>query len=1195
MLRAPRACTLSSPSRQIRLAVLVLALSFVEAAAWDTTVRTESKRVGPNTERMTGGDGRANGACAPLLGPSVPFAISVDGVRLSDGKTHTMADSQRCADLALERADIQVRYDALAGEPRLNILAAPDAVNKGDRLIFTTYANYHHWLARGEVRIFRKDKTHRQHPLVVLPVDRGSAAWTVPHDVQDEVIYVLRVYDQKGRFDETAPRTVKLADLRGGTWTGEDPLKVYDGNIREIRNIPVSGGAILVSGTRVPPGQQVHVMGIPVPVDAKGTFAVRHIVSPGLHDVEVVFVDKKGTTAAFNRSATIPDTDWFYVAMADVTAGRNSVSGPAAVIRADDRDGYAKESYVNGRAAFYLKGKIKGEYLLTASADTKDQPIGSLFSGFDSKDPRYLLRKLDPNKYYPVYGDDSTTAEDAPTRGKFYVRLDRGDNNIMWGNFKTTITGTDFVRYDRGLYGARGQYVSDDSNGSGERVTKVEVFAAEPGTIAGRDVFRGTGGSLYYLRRQNLTMGSERLAVETRDKETGIVVRSKILVPTQDYEVNYLQGRIVLKSPLASTAVDDFIVQSGSLSGYEQYLVAIYEYAPSLEANKDKATGGRGTQWVGDHVQVGVTGYDQTGAGREQRILGADVLLRAWAGTYIKAEVARSNGPGDGETISLDGGFSFIKRQSDGRTAYAQRIEAAADLAEIMPGREGRLSAFWQHKDQDFSSPGQITTNRAANEAGARALVKIDEQHAVKGQLSEKSDEFRLYRAGEVNVIRTFNDYWKMTIGLRLDDQQLRTLSASPTLNKFGRRTDTALRFDYDSKEDWTAYIFGQKTVDRTGTRDNNDRVGVGGTKRLNESFTALGEISTGNGGLGGKVGTEYKVNDDQTLYLNYLLDPDRTDILSRGGEGVLVAGARKRYSDSASVFGEERYRHGGGFVGLTHAYGLDLVPLQHWKTGLAIETGKLHDPHAGDLERLAASGSIGYGHAGLTYSGKLEYRHDEAPTRERETWLVYNTISQKMSDDWRFVAKFNSAINTKTVGDYVDGNFTEAVTGLAYRPVANDRLNALVKYTYFEDIPSPGQKLPNGVSLGYAQRSHVGAIDIAYDLFPWLTIGGKYALRIGELRDREGNGDWFDARAQLAILRFDFKFIKEWDLLAEVRTLESSTASDRKTGALIGVYKHISDNFRLGAGYNFTDYSDNITDLSNKSRGVFVNGLAKF
>ena len=50
---------------------------------------------------------------------------------------------------------------------------------------------------------------------------------------------------------------------------------------------------------------------------------------------------------------------------------------------------------MDGRGAFYLKGKIKGEYLLTAAADTTEQPFRDMFSNFARKDPRFLLRRLD--------------------------------------------------------------------------------------------------------------------------------------------------------------------------------------------------------------------------------------------------------------------------------------------------------------------------------------------------------------------------------------------------------------------------------------------------------------------------------------------------------------------------------------------------------------------------------------------------------------------------------------------------------------------------------------------------------------------------------------------------------------------------------------------------------------------------------
>jgi hypothetical protein len=51
----------------------------------------------------------------------------------------------------------------------------------------------------------------------------------------------------------------------------------------------------------------------------------------------------------------------------------------------------------------------------------------------------------------------------------------------------------------------------------------LDGFAAEPGTVPSREEFRGTGGSLYYLRRQDLLTGSERVRIEIRDKDSGLV------------------------------------------------------------------------------------------------------------------------------------------------------------------------------------------------------------------------------------------------------------------------------------------------------------------------------------------------------------------------------------------------------------------------------------------------------------------------------------------------------------------------------------------------------------------------------------------------------------------------------------------------------------------------------------------------
>src|SRR5690606_14414154 len=144
------------------------------------------------------------------------------------------------------------------------------------------------------------------------------------------------------------------------------------------------------------------------------------------------------------------------------------------------------------------------------------------------------------------YGDDGTVEEDAPTRGKFYVKLKKFENYGLWGNFKVDYTDNDLAHVDRGLYGANLHYQSRDVTSFGEQRFLADGFAAEPGTVAGRDELRGTGGSLYFLRRQDVLEGSERVRIEIRDKDSGIVLSVKNLTPVLDYDIDYLQGRLLL-------------------------------------------------------------------------------------------------------------------------------------------------------------------------------------------------------------------------------------------------------------------------------------------------------------------------------------------------------------------------------------------------------------------------------------------------------------------------------------------------------------------------------------------------------------------------------------------------------------------------------------------------------------------------
>ena len=60
-------------------------------------------------------------------------------------------------------------------------------------------------------------------------------------------------------------------------------------------------------------------------------------------------------------------------------------------------------------------------------------------------------------------------------------------------------------------------------------------------------------------------------------------------------------------------------------------------------------------------------------------------------------------------------------------------------------------------------------------------------------------------------------------------------------------------------------------------------------------------------------------------------------------------------------------------------------------------------------------------------------------------------------------------------------------------------------------------------------------------------------------------------------------------------RTTKAEFEVPAGTGALVAVYRHINDNVKVGVGYSFTDFSDDLTDQSYSSRGVFVNLVSKF
>jgi len=603
-------------------------------------------------------------------------------------------------DRALSEAQIQIKYDGINAESQLNVTANNGSVlvSRQENITFQTFWNYGAFIERAEVRVFSADQSVRDEKVQVFSVVNGVATMPANSSDEDDLIYVLRVYDNEGRFDETEAKLLSLVD-------GETPDSVrtlpgdkligYGIDRTSVKNIRVKGGSVSVYGKDVAANGAVSVLGQFVPVDSNGKFLAQHILPYGEHRVDVSVIEN-GQRTVFDRDIRLDGTDFFYVSIGDVTLGNRNSNDPANFLAANDEN--FDDVFLNGRGAAYLKGRVNGDYLVTAAIDTGEERFEDIFNNLDQKDSRQLLRRLDADRFYPVYGDDSTLVEDAPTQGRFFVRVEKDDSHIMWGNFATQITGTEFAHLDRGLYGGILDYNSRNSTSFGERKTQVTAFAADPGTIPAREEYRGTGGSLYFLERQDLSIGSERVRVEVRDKVSGLVLETRNLRPQEDYDVDYIQGRILLSEPLQSTATDNQIVRDGALSGNDVFLVVRYEYTPTLSDVGGFTVGGRATQWLGDSLRIGGTAQSETTGAADQTVYGVDALLRKSAGTYIKGEFAQTEGPAFTQSFSTDGGFTFDNQATPGQA----NVKAEAYHA------KGQLRGYFDHQDAGFSGTNRI-------------------------------------------------------------------------------------------------------------------------------------------------------------------------------------------------------------------------------------------------------------------------------------------------------------------------------------------------------------------------------------------------------------------------------------------------------------------------------------------------------
>jgi flagellar motor protein MotB len=980
-------------------------------------------------------------------------------------------------------------------------------------------------------------------------------------------------------------------------WAPEH-LAAYGESTLSDHNIQVSGGTVTVRGGGIPPRHTVWVAGHQVPVDTKGNFIAEEVLPTGAHTVEVAVLDEDGNGTLYLRDLDFKPNDRFFVAMADLTVSKSHTSTNEQEMLGTNAP-FDYDATVSGSLSFFATQKFSNDWRVTASADTREEPVKDLFSNFLNKAPDSLFRRIDPNYYYPTYGDDSTVQELAPTLGKFYVKVEHHDDYGLWGNFRINYFDNELTQVDRGLYGANLHWASDSTTSFGQKRIALDGFAAQPGTIAGRDEFQGTGGSLYFLHEQDILTGSEQVRIELRDKDSGLVMGTVNLQPNVDYEIDYLQGRIVLAEPLSSTAADNLLVRTTGLSGQLAYLVVRYEYTPGFEDIHTWTTGGQANVWVNNYVRLGVTASANDSGTDGNSLRGADLTLRKSADSWVKLQTGRSDGLDSSSFYSTDGGFAFTNYATNTFTnasAEAYRADVSLGLGDFLTGNKGHLTYYAQHLDAGYSAPG-FDTLTATEYYGGTLKLPLGDSWSVNAKADRKAqDQGLTTQAEELDVAYKINKNWSVSTGVRHDDRQDNSLLV-PATQQQGERSDVVAQLGYDSLSTWRAYTFAQDTVSKSGDRDENSRVGVGGSYRISNALQLQAEASEGSLGPGGKLGTNYVVSDHTTLYLNYSLENEVADTGLFQRQGTLVSGMKERLSDSSTVYVEERYQDIDSASGLTHATGVTLTPNSHWNFGVNAEMGTLVDSQTdAETKRKAAGFRVGYSQDKIQASTGVEYRDDDMqqPTTTTytnlKTWLFRNNFKFQITPDWRLVGKYDHSMSNNSQGQFYDGGYTEAVLGWGYRPVYSDRLDVLAKYTYFYNVPTAGQVTPQNTAAQFIQKSQIASIDVTYDLTQQWSVGGKYAYRLGVAALDRVDPQFFDNTAALYIARIDWHFHQEWEAVIEGRALQMPDLNQTRSGALVAVYRHLGKHVKAGLGYNFTNFSEDLTDMSFKSHGIFMN-----
>ena len=398
------------------------------------------------------------------------------------------------------------------------------------------------------------------------------------------------------------------------------------------------------------------------------------------------------------------------------------------------------------RGSLFLKGAVKGEYLLTLAYDS-DRDLSSR-----------MFRDISPEEYYPIYGDSSERGWDAQTTQRLYVRVDKDKSWFLYGDYSTKNqdTGADTMRQlastSRTVTGAKWHYEDEkmriNVNASQDTLRQYVVELRAQG-ISGPYDLLGSGA----------IVNGETVEVITRDRNAlGQVIATEVMQRFSDYEIEPFNRRILFKAPVASVDANlnpkyirvSYEVDQGGesfwLTGIDAQLEVADKTFISASMQKDSNPSqpfdvagvaiqtklGEYTNLIGevaatDHHGVINTGTKISGSGSAARV---SVKYDDGKEQQASLSIAKSDANFDNSAASMSAGRTEVKGTA--RSKQPEGKVFSADLTHTDDDIQGnKRSQLTLRAESELTSKSKLTLSASGIHESVVSGTTVAQDHVM--------------------------------------------------------------------------------------------------------------------------------------------------------------------------------------------------------------------------------------------------------------------------------------------------------------------------------------------------------------------------------------------------------------------------------------------------------------------------------